>query len=123
MTSVQSTIIHLHRCILARVAGYPVSFTTDPTWLVHQAINRRAGWPDDPSHSRGSAMPISTRIRCTLIRASRYPPKAMGDLYAHLKLIAREVNTPRLRVHRQRLGEWETYLLRRIPERFAVEEE
>ena len=52
-----NTLAYLRRCQEARAIGYPVQYTTDPTWLVEQAINRRAGWPDAPSTSRGSAMP------------------------------------------------------------------
>lgn len=66
---VRATIDHLRRCRAARAAGYTVSYTTDPEWLVDMAINRRAGWPDDPSEHRGSAMPVG----------GRFPKRAEGD--------------------------------------------
>src|SRR3990167_10475693 len=96
MSPVAATLAFLRARQAARDAGYPVRFTTDPAWLVMMAINRRAGWPDDPSCSRGSAMPVN----------GRYPMKASGDRYNHLRLIAQEVNTPRLIVRPGRLGEW-----------------
>ncbi len=110
-TPTGNTIRYLRRCQAARRAGYPVAYTTDPAWLLHVAINRRAGWPDDPSLSRGSAMPVN----------GKYPRKASGDSYHHLRLIAREVNTPRLIVHASSLGEWRKLLLKRIPHRITME--
>jgi len=50
-----------------------------------------------------------------------YPRKASGGSYNHLRLIAREVNTPRLIVHAACLGEWRTLLLKRIPHRITTE--
>lgn len=110
MSQASVTMDYLKACKAAKAAGYPVSYTTDPTWLLHVAINRRAGWPDDPSCSRGSAMPLPD---------GRYPPKGGGDAYRHLELIAREINTPRLRVHPGRLGEWRKFLTARLPNRFV----
>lgn len=104
-----ATIAYLRRCQAARAVGYPVSYTTDPAWLLDVAINRRAGWPDDPSHSRGSAMPVN----------GKYPRKAEGQRFMHLWRIARDVNTPRLRVYVSWLGEWRALLMARIPGRFA----
>lgn len=89
-----------------------VHLTTDPAWLVNMAINRRASWPDDPSTSRGSARPN---------HRGGYPRKASGDYYRHLRLIAREINTPGLIVRPERLGE-HRWLLQRIPERFTYRE-
>ena len=86
------------------------SFTNDVSWLVNQAINRRANWPEDPSTTRGSAMPVN----------GKYPKKASGDSYNHLRLIARELNTPRLIVREQRLGEWKQLIMSRIPERITT---
>lgn len=63
---VRETITYLRRCQMARATGYAVSYTTDPEWLVDMAINRRAGWPDDPDR-RGSAQPT---------RAGAYPKRA-----------------------------------------------
>ena len=112
MTTVGNTLAYLQRCQAARAAGHTVQYTTDPAWLVEQAINRRAGWPDDPSTARGSARPVD----------GRYPPKASGDAWRHLQLIADEINTPRLIVRPQRLGEWRAYLVQRIPNRFHMED-
>lgn len=113
MGRVGNTLAYLRRCQEARATGSPVQYTTDPTWLVEQAINRRAGWPDDPSTSRGSAMPV----------AGTYPKKASGDAWRHLQLLAHEINTPRLIVRPASLGEWRTFLLARIPRRFLMPEE
>jgi len=108
-----ATIHYLRQCQEARRKGYPVSFTMDPGWLLDMAINRRAGWPDDPSTSRGSAMPVN----------GTYPKKASGDTYNHLRLIAREINTPRLIVRAQQLGEWRKLILTRLPRRIYEEHE
>ena len=83
---VRNTIDWLQRCRAYRAAGGQVSFTTDPAWLVQMAINRRAGWPDDPSLLRGSAVPVE----------GRYPKRASGDDWRHLRLFAHNINTPRL---------------------------
>lgn len=109
---IRNTINHLKLCRRARAAGYQVAFNTDPAWLVNMAINRRAGWPDDPSHYRGSCMPVN----------GRYPVKAEGDgrrySFRHLRSIAYEINS-RVIVREQRLGEWKDYLLKRIPHRIT----
>jgi hypothetical protein len=107
MTPVHATIGLLLKCQRLRAAGSPVAFTTDPTWLVHMAINRRAGWPDDPSHTRGSAKPVD----------GKYPHKAEGIRYNHLRNLARDLNTPRLIVSDGELGEWRKLIRRRLPER------
>ena len=73
-SKVRNTIDHLTLCRAARAQGYAVSFTTDPKWLVNMAINRRAGWSDDPSHSRGSAMPV----------AGKYPEESAGATFIAL---------------------------------------
>ena len=112
-TKLRSTIEYLKSCQAARAQGYPVAYTTDPAWLVDMAINRKAQWPDDPSHARGSCMPVN----------GRYPAKASGDAYRHLRLRAQEINTPRLRVYLHSLGEWRDYLLQRLPNRFVSPEE
>ena len=92
MTRTANTIAYLKRCQKARSVGYPVSYTTDAAWLVNMAINRRAGWPDDTSLSRGSAMPIN----------GRYPKKAEGcTSYNALRLFACRINTLRLIVREQ----------------------
>lgn len=115
-TPLQNTIAYLRRCQEARAAGYPVSFTTDPAWLVEQAINRRAGWVEDP-HTRGSSMPIAAGHGSS--RRTRLYRKACGDWQRHLGLIAREVNTPLLIIHSQRLGE-HRWLIDRLPHRFEA---
>lgn len=87
---IRATINYIRRCQDARAAGLCVSYTTDPAWLLDQAINRRAGWPDDPGFSRGSCRPLSD---------GRYPPKAGGDgPYTEARRLARRLNTPRLHV-------------------------
>lgn len=106
MTPIRTTIEYLRLCQHARAAGYPVAYTTDPAWLIQMAINRRAGWPDDPGHYRGSCMPID----------GQYPKKAEGMWFAHLRLIAREINS-RSVVHMARLGE-HRWLVKRLPHRF-----
>ena len=105
---VRNTINYLQRCREARAAGYLVAFTTDPAWLVNMAINRRAGWPDDPGHWRGSCMPV----------AGSYPKKASGVTFNHLRLLAHEINSPRRIVRDGSLGEWRCWLRARLPHRF-----
>lgn len=112
MTPVRATIERLRACQRARAAGHPVALTTDPAWLVEQAINRRAGWVEDP-HTRGTMMPID---------GDRVPRKARGDWQRHLRLIAREVNTPRLIVRLERLGE-HRWLAARLPHRITTAED
>jgi hypothetical protein len=111
MNAIHNTIVYLRKCQLARASGYPVSLTNDPAWLVDMAINRRAGWPDDPGFTRGSAMPVN----------GVYPKRASGDGYSHLRLIAGRINTARLIVGPTELGE-HRWLLERIPERFTMGE-
>jgi len=86
MTKTRATIQYLRQCQAARTAGMLVSFTTDPAWMVNMAINRRAGWPDDPSTTRGSAMPVN----------GKYPKRAEGDLVRWLKNVARTINGTRI---------------------------
>ena len=90
---ISNTIRHLTRCQAYRAAGGQVAFMTDPRWLVHMAINRRAGWPDDPSTLRGSAMPVN----------GKYPKRASGDDWLSLRRFARNINTPRLIVRDREL--------------------
>jgi hypothetical protein len=107
-TPIRSTINHLQLCREARRGGYPVAYTTDAAWLVNQAINRRAQWPDDPGCFRGSCMPVN----------GIYPKKAIGEQYNHLQNLARKINTSRLIVREMELGEWGKLLLSRMPDRF-----
>lgn len=111
-TPARATIDYLRLCQRARAEGYPVSLTRDPRWLLNVAINRRAGWPDDPSFERGSAMPLPD---------GRYPPKGGGDYYRHLALVARALNTPRRLVRLGELGE-HRWLADRLPGRIFSEE-
>lgn len=109
---VHNTLNYLRACIRERQLGAHQCFVHDPAWLVNVATNRRAGWPDDPTHSRGSCMPVYRRgIRI-------YPPKAYGDAERHLALLAATINRPRLIVRVSELGEWSKLLLSRIPNRF-----
>jgi hypothetical protein len=109
MTKVGATIEYLKVRMAARDAGYPVAYTTDPAWLVNEAINRRAGWLED-RHTRGTTQPVN----------GRFPRKAAGDWQRHLRQIAREVNTPRLIVRVASLGE-HRWLVDRLPHRFDSE--
>jgi hypothetical protein len=111
-SAAKNTIDYLNACRAYRKAGYQVDHTNNPSWLVNMAINRRAGWPDDPSLSRGSAKPVN----------GTYPAKASGDAYRHLRLIANEINS-RVIVREQRLGEWKKLLMARIPNRITTREE
>ena len=106
---VKATLSYLRACQAYRARGGKVSFTDDPSWLVTMAINRKAGWPDDPSFSRGSAMPVN----------GQYPKKASGDYYQHLRLIANEINTPRLIVREGRLGELRKFFHKHLPSRIT----
>lgn len=111
---VRATIDFLRRCQAARAAGDAVTRTTDPAWLVDQAINRRAGWVEDP-HYRGTSMPIP----CGHGSSRRDPlyRKAKGEFQRHLWRLARDVNTPRLVIRVQSLGE-HRWLAARLPHRF-----
>jgi len=85
VSPVRATIDFLRQCQAARAQGWPVRVTTDPAWLVTVAINRRAGWPDDPGHLFGSAMPVN----------GRYPKRASDQAWRDLGHFAQAVNTPR----------------------------
>lgn len=96
-TEIRATIEHLkmlrERRRHMKAEGFIPEVLMDPAWLVDMAINRKAGWPEDPSTIRGSAMPLPD---------GRYPPRADGDAhYRAAKNLARMVNEPRLivRVH------------------------
>lgn len=99
---VRATLELLEHARKARAANYGrsargfggfYSLTIDPEWLVDMAINRRAGWPDDPSHRRGSAMPIN----------GKYPKRAEGDAFMLVWRLARQLSD-RIIVWRQSLG-------------------
>lgn len=111
-TRARATIDYLRLCQQARAAGHPVRMTTDPAWLVNQAINRRAGWLESPhgDTSRGTSQAID----------GHFPRKCGGNYLRHLEQTAREINTPRRVVHIASLGE-HRWLVERIPHRFADE--
>ena len=146
LTLTRNTIDHLRLCQQARAQGYPVAYTTDSAWLVHQAINRRAGWPDDPGCSRGSCTPVrahagmqdsrrdrqgyavgyrvgSARFVSTPSDTLVYPRKAQGEVFGHLRTLARKINTPRLIVRLSELGEWRAALVARMPNRFTTQQD
>ena len=106
MSKVTNTIDYLIRC-QAHANGIAVAYTTDPSWLVNEAINRRAGWLED-RHTRGTMRPIDGRL----------PRKAGGDRQRHLRQLAWRINTPRLVVRETELGEHH-WLLTRIPHRIT----
>lgn len=88
---IRVTIDRLKALRAYRSTGAPVSYTTDPEWLLDQAINRKAGWPEDPSTVRGSAMPLPD---------GSYPKRADGDRsYRNLHRLARMINQPGLVVY------------------------
>lgn len=47
----------------------------------------------------------------------RYPKKAEGDAWNHLRRLAFEINTPRLIVRPGQLGMWRRLIMRRLPDR------
>lgn len=58
VNSIRGTLVYLRACIARRAEGYSVSYTTDPAWLVMQAVNRRGGYVDNPGSDRGSCRPV-----------------------------------------------------------------
>lgn len=52
----------------------------------------------------------------------KYPHKAEGIRYNHLRNLARAVNTHRLIVRDGELGEWRKLIRRRLPERIYAAE-
>jgi hypothetical protein len=118
---VRGTIAWLKLLREERKKGYKsTSLTADPEWLVDMAINRRAGWPDDPSHSRGSAMPVKRwKPGAMVVPIYQFPKKAGGDYYRHLQLVAYEVNTPRLIIREGRLGELRAFFRKKLPNRIT----
>lgn len=110
---VLGTIALLKHCQGLRASGKSVGYTDDPAWLVNMAVNRRAGWPDDPTCSRGSCMPVN----------GKYPRKSAGDYgYRHLCQLAERVNS-RVIVRENELGNWRGLLMKRIPGRFTGRED
>lgn len=78
--SVSATLAYLKACQRERKRGREVSYTDNPAWLVDMAINRRAYWPDDPTESRGSCMPLAD---------GRYPKRARGNEFMRVFRLAR----------------------------------
>lgn len=115
-TRVGNTIAMLRRCQALRAAGRPVYLKSDPAWLLDMAINRRAGWVEDP-HAFGSVQPVALRGR----GAPSLPRFATGDAQWHIRRIAHAVNT-RAVVRPRELAEWRRYLMTRMPERFCVDD-
>lgn len=111
-TRVRATLDFLRVRQQARDAGCPVSFTTDPAWLVNEAINRRAGWLED-RHTRGTTRPVNGRL----------PRKAVGDYLRGLRLLAWRINTPRLVVRESELGEFRSLAFTRFPHRITFRQE
>ena len=88
VSKVRATLDYLRARQAYRDAGGDVAYTTDPAWLVTMAINRRAGWPDDPSGTRGSAIPVN----------GRYPKRAEGNCgeYLDSERLAWRINGTRI---------------------------
>lgn len=105
---VANTITYLKACQALRAAGAPVYLTTDPSWLLDMAIDRRAGWLED-RHSRDICQPVNGKA----------PRTCGGDAQRHLAQLAHKINTPRLLTRPSELGAWGRYLEARIPERFT----
>lgn len=82
------------------------------TWLIQIAIQRKAGWIDDP-HSREIIPGFNHR--------GKLPRFRTGDAQRHLHQLAHRINQPRLIVRPTELGEWGTYLRRNLPARFEQE--
>ncbi len=105
------TIDLLRRCQRARAAGHPVWLTTDPAWLVNAAINRRAGWSEDPWSRE-------------VYDGPRMPRLATGENQGCLYRTATAVNARvRVRVHGFGNEAVLRYLLRKIPHRFTYPED
>lgn len=102
-----NTINFLKHLISRRNLGFESSYITDPSWLVNEAINRRAKWLEDPSTTRGSCKPIN----------GKYPRKAIGDYYRHLRQLADRINTPRLIIRENELADLKPLILKKIPHR------
>lgn len=109
-TKTRATIEYLRHCQRARAAGAPVAFATDPAWLVQMAINRRAGWPDDPGFLRGSAKPVN----------GKYPKRASDDAWSTLCRVSAAVNTPRLAVRERQFGRLPDAIRARLAHRIEL---
>lgn len=112
MTKVGATFAFLRLCQRARAEGYPVAYTTDPAWLVNEAINRRAGWLED-RHTRGTVQPVNGKL----------PRKAAGDYLRSLGHLVRRINSPRQIIRENELGEFRPLIFARLPHRITLREE
>lgn len=112
-SQIRATIEELKRLRARRVAmameGLIPEVLLNPAWLVDIAINRKAGWPEDPGY-HGSAMPLPD---------GSYPPKAQGDRLRHLTQLAHKINTPRLIVREGDLGDLRPLARKRFPGRIT----
>lgn len=115
---VQNTIKRLGALRDARRSGHPDTWGDNPynpTWLVHMAINRRAGWPDVPGFSYGSCAPLPDG-RC---------PSKCDD--TEIRRLARWINTPRVIVREGELNcmgaYWKRVLKARLPKRFTSDDD
>jgi len=114
-TPVRNTINYLKGLREMRAVGNrPAQMPSDPTWLVNQAINRRAGWLED-DHFRGTTQGIQGSLHVQ----PHLPRKARGDYLRHLEQLARRINNPRLIVHASELGSLRGLLEARLPDRFT----
>lgn len=112
---VSSTLCWLRACRVYRDRhGEPYDLRNDPRRLVHIAINRKAGWPDDPEGLFSSAMPVN----------GKYPARAAYDRYMSLWRISRDINTPRLIVRLWGMDyRWRRLLMERVPHRITTPEQ
>ena len=112
VAEIKATIAHLKTLQGLRAKGVPVSYTTDPVWLLDAAIDRRGGYVEDP-HARDMAQPTRGR------HAGKLPRKATGDAQGQLSRITRDVNS-RVRMYPAGIsGPWRKELEERMPERFV----
>lgn len=81
-------------------------------WMVLVAILRKGGWIEDV-HSRELSPGLNHR--------GQFPRYRTGDAQRHLSQLADRINRPRVIVRPRELGEWATYFMRRIPDRFTTE--
>ncbi len=108
-SKIRNTINYLKGLREMRALGArPVNMPSDPTWLVNQAINRRAGWLED-RHYRGTTQPVD----------GHFPRKALGDYRRLMGNLARRINRPRVIIRTSELGECRDLLQARLPERFT----
>lgn len=143
MTAVRATIDYLRLCRQARALGYPTegpiraeySLTRDPEWLVDMAINRRAGWSDDPTLSRGSAMPVNGGIKTKIGQhrigvhlgacpAGVYPKRAAGDWgWREMVQLAGQINGTRVVKRECEARSWPRKVRERLVHRIISRDE